>query len=246
MNTHLLTLLSLAAFTCGHAFAQEAATPPPKPPLPKGPLPAPPAQMAQWMIIFDAPAPAASPSPGSAPAQPNPADAASKQDAAKPPPRNTHVTKTGNIFRIVETDPAGRKTNFWDVNGMVVSAAPDKTLSIVPNASSTAKSFTEFSWIGEKNYLSAGKYAGVDSFVFKDKILPPGTDSESATVDDRVEAIAVIDSTTLMPLYLQIGEAKKTYRFGTPPGAMLQPPQEVMDLIGQRAKRVRELTRRPQ
>jgi hypothetical protein len=236
MKTSFAILLSLIACISGQVIAQQPSPPPEKPPLPPGPLPKPPGEMAQWAVIYDASAAgAALGSDGTA----------SSKDAAKAPPARTIVvTKTGTIYKIMETNSAGRTTVLWDVNGTTVSAPPDGTYSIVPNASIVEKGFSDLSWISEKNYFSAGKFAGVDCFVFKDRVLI--TNPLDDTAADRVEGIAVIDSTTLLPVFLQLGDSKRFYKLGSPPTTALQVPPAIYDLVSQRAKMVKGLTSRPQ
>jgi len=242
-----ITLIGFLFFLVCPLSAQEPrATPSPtpeKPPLPPPPILHRAPDPGQWTIEYDA-APAAKGNPSSSPSPSEVEPGKSREK--KPTPHKITVTKAGKTYLEIEIDAEGKQWEKWNVKGKQVTFVPgtDKWILTEGGLESvfftnyTQHDFPDFNWISAKNYVAFGKVFNADCFIFRDQIMLP----EGLV---PVDVTAAIDSHTQLPVYLDQGGVKRTYKFDPPPQTPPSVPARVQTILTQQEKAVSPLLRRP-
>ncbi|MGC3989670.1 MAG: hypothetical protein QM796_08340 [Chthoniobacteraceae bacterium] len=232
-------IITALLFGAGLLKAQQpAAQATPKPELPPGPLLNHAPDMAQWTISFRG----AATVPDDKSAKPGEKPAFDTSDY------RVAVVKTKPIYHILMAMGNGEKMDKWCVGEVQVTKQPNAAYPILSTPSNkdayymdfSKQDFTGFGWISASNYQGIKKVAGVDCMIFRDKIKSP-----VGGAADMVDAQAVIDVKSRLPLYLQVGEGLSTYQYGNTPTALQTPPTEVTALIQQWRKRIQQASMLP-
>jgi hypothetical protein len=249
MKTYKLRLTCGLLLLSGLLHAQE---PNEKPPLPQGSIIRHLPEIAEWSVVFGTAAEmghsdwiekvyrhgwsiafgSASETGTGASTPRKAATGDGAKDNQKQQPRAIVVTKSGNIFREVETLRDGSKIVCWSVNGNVGRIDAKGTITLIGNGG--RKEFWELGWISKKNYTGTAKVGECDCYIFKDKITV-------AEFDDPVEVTAGVDMKTQLPVYFVCNGEVRNYVFGVQPSVGLTVPEEVTNTINSRQKSVNAL-----
>jgi len=217
---------------------QPAAQATPKPELPPGPLLNHAPDMAQWTITFRG----AATVPDDKSAKPGEKPAFDTSDY------RINIIKTKPVYHVLMATGNGEKMDKWCIGEVQVTKEPNAAYPILSTSSNkdayymdfSRQDFTGFGWISAGNYQGIKKVAGVDCMIFKDKIKSP-----TPGASDLVDAQAVIDVKSRLPLYLQVGEGLSSYQYGNTPSAVQTPPEDVTALIQQWRKRIQQASMLP-
>lgn len=176
------------------------------------------------------------------------------------------IVKTGEI-RFVKITAGTSVSERWCKGAVQIIKRPEwkqLMLSTGENrADSTRIDFSEgdfggFDWVSSQNFIGVRKVSGRDCLVFKDQIpsekvstervfhTPDGNqESKSNKEPEMVLAVACTDLETRLPVALTVGKTTTTYKFETPPSAMLSLPAEYEQVLDGHLKRMQSLLKRP-
>lgn len=204
--------------------------------LPSGPLCATRApDVAQWQVIYKAqplPKPAASGATAApAPAKPTEPDGADFQKT---------ITKNRTLFHVQWTTGSRFAVEKWCLQDVQVTTLPNAQLPVISTPSERDDYYMDFSksdfhgfeWISGKNFIGVQSIGGVECLVFKDTLKSPE--------GETLEALAVVDYKTRLPVSLQVGEGLTTYQFSAAPSSQLNPPAKIASLADQWRKRLKQ------
>ncbi len=250
----LLTLVVLLAESPAMAAEQ-------LPPLPNAKIPAMMPEQAAWEITYaytdrpDSESPDRAKSPGDL-------------TQAQVRPRLVTVTRTGDIVREQITWDDSRNTEKWIYRKLlqVLEVEPGGKLVRLP-ASYLVSEYTDYSksdfpgfhWIGKETYTSFREIGGRPCFIFTAKAGTAPTRSAQERAMERIglpeelrgndepqyDLIAVIDSETLLPVFLDDGIGRKNFRILPPPSGPLQVPPAFAEEFGDWLGKIQEATRIP-
>jgi hypothetical protein len=251
-------LLSLGLATLAGAQTQEL------PPLPEKPLPAQMPNYASWQVNYSY-----TDDPGDR--KKATADIALPQSSDQMElvrPEWVTVTRTDSIIQEQIHWSSGRKTEKWiylkflqiveiEPGGKLVRLPPSYLVSEYTDYSQG--DFSGFHWLKQPFYTGYQSIAGHPCFIFQTKApalhmigqlqqagataVPPkellGETTSGTTFS------AAIDAKTLLPVFLDDGKIRKTYKILPPPTAALQMPKTFASEFDDWTKKIREASRVP-
>lgn len=258
MKTFYLTCLILGIALKLHA--QEAVPQPSIPPMPSGPLLKRAPDYSTWSVtcyghLMESKEPARATATGE-----------EKPKEKEPVTMASTVVKTGSTILELNTDTQGKRTEIWHVSGIMVMKLPDAANPVVwPDSGQAyiysvnfaASDFAGLDWISAKTYTGMAKYQGKDCIEFKGEVSPLTPSAHANEMIEigqakvfglpvpqeiKVPAVAYIDLETRLPLYVQFGNEKRTYQYGTPPSAPQVLPAELAGAVEEYAKRIKRLS----
>lgn len=217
---------SALLFASMNIHAQQASQEAEKPPLPPGPVINPLPTLAEWEILYTDHLPGkGGDSSGS-----SDVNASSKEN-----PRSIVITKSGKIYREIETNPEGARLERWRVGGTEISLAGDGKYAIMDYGA--GGDFDELNWISPANYVNVAKVAGAPCYIFRDKISIPDAIG-------LVDVSAGISVSTRLPVYLVIDGVPQIYKFNQAPSAPLVVPQNIVHAILARRQTISGMIRK--
>jgi hypothetical protein len=255
-----LTVFSLIislAICCAHA--QQAAPSPagpassPPPALPPGPLLKPVPDNTRWTVITTGKAPEIA-KPEASPDKSPEAGKREEKDKAKGSTTTMVGEKVGQTAHVIIARANGAREEKWT----------DGTLVATVSSGASAPSFTTGgieqmpvpTWVSAENFTEIKKQGDKSFLIFRTRIMPSGVEivrdmeaeahgQTQSTEHLKVDAMAVIDADTRLPLAVQEGKATTTYKYEQlPPNAQIIPPA-IQTEIATRAQKVRAATRQP-
>jgi hypothetical protein len=181
--------------------------------------------------------------------------------------RSSKVVKTAPTIVEISIDGQGKRTEMWHYGGIRVATLPDApepmiftgggSVDDIYSIDFTKSDFAGLDWISAKAYTGMAKYQGRDCIQFKGEVSPLNAQAkiqqERAIQDaighgqatpEKVEvpAVAYIDLETRLPLFVQFGNEKRFYQYGTPPSAALELPAELKSSLKEYAQQLRRLS----
>jgi len=237
----LTLLLGCVSFVMGQAPAPS----PSVPPLPPGPLLKRAPDYSTWTVTFK----------GNVIEETAPSATATTGEGGKkekePVLSVSTVVKTGTTIVEQNVEANGQRHQIWHYSGARIVPAPGTSNPMIGsdfgggdifsiNFAST--DFAGLDWLSKKTYAGIVKYEGNDCIVFKGTVSPL---SVRAKVDEQadiqlakdfgqphaapvmVPAVACIDLATRLPVFVQFGQEKRTYQYGTPPTSPLTLPPDL-------------------
>lgn len=176
-------------------------------------------------------------------------DAVEPGDDAPPPPpmmpKSVEVSKDGRIYREVSTWPDGKKAEKWVLDGFQMREQPRTGKILDVDAASYSTDFSDYrrsdfeaaEWVGKENYTGVKVVAGRPAYEFsvgsdKRKLTPREIEFRQEQIAERKSSavatggptyVAYLDVATLLPIYIDNGEAVRIYSYGTLDEALTMP-----------------------
>ena len=252
---HLLLSLGLAAM----AGAQTGELPP----LPDKPLPAQMPNYASWQVNYTY---ADKPGSDQTGAGGMPIPQASKpMDLVRP--ESVTVTRTDSMIQEQIHWSNGRKTEKWvylkflqiveiEPGGKLVRLPPSYLVSDYTDYSQG--DFSGFHWLKQPFYTAFKAIAGRPCYIFQTKAIALhmiGQQEQAGSTaipkellgknESGITFIAAIDAKTLLPVFLDDGKIRRTYKILPPPTAPLQMPKTFASEFDDWTKKIKEASRVP-
>jgi len=235
--------------------AQQAAPQPSLPPLPPGPLIKRAPDYSTWTVTYKGQEPVKAATTGE--------EKTKDKEAKEPITMVSTIVKTGSTILEQNVDEAGQRSQIWHVSGIRVVAgsnpavSPDYASADIFSINFASTDFAGLYWLSPATYAGIVKYQGNDCIVFKGSVSPLGEKAQAdeqsyiigarafgESVPDalRVPAIACIDLATRLPVFVQFGQEKRIYQYGTPPTAALTLPAELAGPMKEYQEKIRRLS----
>lgn len=262
MKICLISLL-VAAVWVGSLFGEGSKVPP----LPEGPLIKRMPDSSAWNVMV-----AKGGSSGESAAAPaEPVEAQQPSLEQRPAvTSSSKVVKSGPTIWEVSIDGKGKRTETWHYRGLRILKLSDAlqpfifTGGIAANDIYTVdfkvSDFAGLNWIAPDRYVGVAKFRGRDCIVFEGRVSP--LDARTKQMEEvgnaalreiglsphpkiEVAASAYIDLESRLPLFVKLGDEKRTYQYDPSPSSPLQLPPDLASAVKEYAQRIQRLSAPP-